>query len=422
MRFQTAIVKVSSPKVHGVGLSSEQQSRRVVLRAVPVVAALAVLTTGTAAAQPALPSSPFGGLTYTVNVQQPGEESDGYIYYTSGVSAAALVPGLGTIAGLLPGGQPANVIADRSGREIKRYEPPAGQDVSNFRTQIYQGRKVLTWWQGSTVAGHGSGVGIIADENFNVLATVDPGGAGADVHEFRLTPDGHALLTSYPQVTADLTAIGGPVDGKLFDTVAVVIDVATGKQLLRWSAAEHVPLADSQTTGKLGGDVYDPYHMNSISLDPSGNLVVSLRNTSAVYDVDPHTGDILWQLGGKNPTLTASPDIEFAFQHDAEFTDDSTLRLFNNNSSGLETRGPSSVEWIRIDPVAKTATLVRNQQHPSGLTTFAMGNAQSLPNGDTFVSWGMTPRISEFSPSGELVYDATLPFGTYRAYFDTLPS
>ncbi|MEV6099573.1 hypothetical protein [Nocardia sp. NPDC051981] len=51
-----------------------------------------------------------------------------------------------------------------------------------------------------------------------------------------------------------------------------------------------------------------------------------------------------------------------------------------------------------------------------------MGNAQALPNGNTLVSWGMTPRISEFTPSGELVYDAVLPFGSYRAYLDSLPS
>ncbi|MFX0575794.1 arylsulfotransferase family protein [Nocardia nepalensis] len=405
--------------------SEVRQSPGVAWRRLPIslaaTAALVAAATGSAAADPVLPSVPFGGLAYTVNVERPGV-SDGYLYYTAGVSAAALVPGLGTVARALPSGKPANIIADRSGKEIKRYEPPAGQDVSNFRTQTYQGRKVLTWWQGSTVVGHGAGVGIIADENFDVRTTVDPGGAGADVHEFRLTPDGHALLTSYPQVDADLTAIGGPKNGKMFDSVAVVMDVASGKELFRWSAAEHVPLADSQTSGNLNSDVYDPYHMNSISLDPSGNLVVSLRNTAAVYDVDPYTGDIRWQLGGKHPTLAADPGVEFAFQHDAEFTDATTLRLFNNNSDGQESRGHSSAEWINIDLAANRATLLRNQEHPEGLVSFAMGNVEALPNGNTLVCWGMAPHISEFTPTGDLVYDATLPFGTYRAYLDTYPS
>ncbi|MGW5226894.1 hypothetical protein ACWEP5_18315 [Nocardia niigatensis] len=67
-------------------------------------------------------------------------------------------------------------------------------------------------------------------------------------------------------------------------------------------------------------------------------------------------------------------------------------------------------------------SLIRNQEHPDGLVTPAMGNAQTLPNGDTFVSWGITLRISEFTPSGDLVYDAVLPFGTYRACLAPLPS
>ncbi len=386
-----------------------------------VASVVVIAGAGPAGASPFVPNSLYGGPSYEVNVER-SEESAGYLFYTSGVSAAALVPELGDVLEALPGGRPANIVADRSGHELRRYTPPAGQGVANFRSQTYRGNKVLTWWQGSTEAGHGTGVGYIADEDFHVIATVDPGAAGADVHEFRLTPDGHALLTSYPQVPADLSAIGGPENGKVFDSVAIVMDVESGRELFRWSALDHILLTDTEAPGLLpGGKVYDPFHMNSVSLDPAGNLVLSLRNTSAVYNVDPRTGAINWQLGGKHPTLTAGPGVRFAFQHDAEFTDDTTLRLFNNNSSGTETRGRSSVQWISIDPVAGQATLVRNQEHPDGLVAAAMGSAQSLPNGNTLVGWGIVPRISEFTPTGELVYDATLPFGTYRAYLDAWP-
>jgi hypothetical protein len=46
------------------------------------------------------------------------------------------------------------------------------------------------------------------------------------------------------------------------------------------------------------------------------------------------------------------------------------------------------------------------------------GNAQTTPNGDLFVGWGELPYISEFSPSGHLLFNAQLPAGvsTYRAY------
>ncbi|MCX4092696.1 arylsulfotransferase family protein [Nocardia sp. alder85J] len=391
------------------------------LRTAMMAAALSAVTAlpATAAAEPLLPSSPIGALTYTVRVNKP-EGGPGYIYYTTGLSAAAVVPGLSRILSDVPVARPANVVLDKSGRELWRYDPPAGQDVSNFRAQTYQGERVLTWWQGTSQSGHGAGVDYIADEHGHVIRTLTPGdGLDADVHEFRLTPDGRALITSYRRQTADLTAIGGPANGTMLDAIASVVDVATGRVLFRWSAAEHVPLADTTEPDTLsGGGDYDPYHMNSISLDPRGNLLISLRNTSAVYDVDIRSGAIDWQLGGKHSTLDLGPGIEFAYQHDAEFADADTVRLFDNNSSGSHTLGHSSVEWIRVDPREHRATLVRNQPHPDGLVAFAMGDAQGLDNGDTFVGWGMAPHISEFSPAGDLVYDAALPMGTYRAYLE----
>ncbi|MFC9435240.1 arylsulfotransferase family protein [Nocardia sp. NPDC057030] len=372
-----------------------------------------------AASLPLLPTPPIGTASYTVEVDRSGN-APAYIFYTAGVSAAALVPAVGAALAGLPGGAPANVIADRSGREIWRYTPPPGLGVANFRTQTYRGQPVLTWWQGTTVGGHGSGVDYLADDHYRIIATVTPGpGLSSDVHEFRLTPDGRALITAYREVAADLTAIGGPRDGTMFDCIASVVDVATNEVLFQWSAAAHIPLTDTLVPGLLPGNTsYDPYHMNSIALDPAGDLVVSLRNTSAVYDIDIRTGAINWQLGGQNSSFELGPGVQFGFQHDAEFSDPATLRLFDNNSSGPSTLGPSGVQWIRLDLDARRATLVRNQTHPSGLVTVAMGNAQGLPNGNTLVSWGVVPRISEFSPVGELVYDATLPFGTYRAYSD----
>lgn len=389
---------------------------------VAALAGIAVLASTAAATAGPLPSFPVGAPVYTVNVNDPSG-SDGDIFYTTGESAAAVLPDLGGVMSLLPDSQSANVIRDKAGHVVWRYQPPPGQDVSNFRTQMYHGHRVLTWWQGSDAGGHGYGEDYIADDHYRIIEALTPGGGlTSDVHEFRLTPDGHALITAYRPVTADLSAIGGPTRGTMYDCIASVVDVATKKVLFRWDAMRHVPITDTEEPGKLpGSTAYDPFHMNSISLDPHGNLLISMRNTSAVYDVDAHTGAINWVLGGKRPTLASGPGVEFAFQHDAEFAGPDTVRLFNDNSSGTSNRGLSSVQWIHVDPATHRATLVRNQTHPAGLVAFAMGNAQGLPDGDTFVGWGMAPHISEFSPDGRLVYDASLPSGTYRAYLDAWP-
>ena len=50
-----------------------------------------------------------------------------------------------------------------------------------------------------------------------------------------------------------------------------------------------------------------------------------------------------------------------------------------------------------------------------------MGNAQRLPNGNTFICWGYTnPNITEVTANGTIVFEMTLPTGdiTYRATKD----
>ena len=66
----------------------------------------------------------------------------------------------------------------------------------------------------------------------------------------------------------------------------------------------------------------------------------------------------------------------------------------------------------------KAATLVAANNQPEGLPAGSQGNAQTTGNGDLFVGWGALPYFSEFSPSGQLLFNAEFPAGvnTYRAY------
>ena len=73
---------------------------------------------------------------------------------------------------------------------------------------------------------------------------------------------------------------------------------------------------------------------------------------------------------------------------------------------------------VQLDLQTHVATLIRSDNQPEGLTAGVMGNAQTTRNGDMLVGWGSLPYISEFSPSGKLLFNAELPTGiaTYRAY------
>lgn len=364
------------------------------------------------AAAPASSEVSASSLGYTVNVNDP-RGAPGYVFFVSGTTAAN--PG---------GGAPKAailVIADKSGRVVWQRELPAGQTAGNLRVQNYRGRPVLTWWQGFKQGGHGLGLSYIADEHYNVVETVTPGGElSSDIHEFRLTPDGHALITSYQEVVTDLSAVGGPQDGRIYDCIASVVDIERRQTLFQWNALDHVPVSESPAKYSPG-QVLDPYHMNSIALDPDGNLLISMRALSTVFNVDPRTGAVNWRLGGGQSTFRLGDGVEFAYQHDVEMPDANTITLFDNHFEGNagQTSGgsvPSSLKWIRLDRAARTASLIRAQPHPDKLSSGAMGNLQQLPAGGTFSGWGTAGHIAEFAADGTMLYDVALTGGTYRAY------
>ena len=55
---------------------------------------------------------------------------------------------------------------------------------------------------------------------------------------------------------------------------------------------------------------------------------------------------------------------------------------------------------------------------PIAIATASQGNAQTTGDGDLFVGWGALPYVSEFDPTGRLIFNAEFPAGvnTYRAY------
>jgi len=325
-------------------------------------------------------------------------------------------PGLIVLAPFGPsGGQAGAVISEDSGAVVWEH-PLAGLEIYNFKVQTYQGRPVLTWWQGKIVNGHGVGSYVIADGSYRPIAQVRAGnGLQADLHEFLLTPQGTALLTAYIPTHADLSSVGGSKQGAITDAVFQEVDIATGRVLLQWSSLDHIPLAESYWP--LSRTSWDYVHLNSIDVDIDGQLLVSSRNTHTVYKIDRHSGQIVWRLGGKHSDFVMGPGAAFAWQHDARRQRDATLTIFDNQ--GTPHGGPQSRAIVlAVDERRRTARLRRQFLHPLALQASSLGSVQMLPNGNIFVGWGAEPFVSEFSPSGKLLFDARLGthYSSYRAF------
>jgi hypothetical protein len=319
------------------------------------------------------------------------------------------------------------IISD-TGKVIWFHPLPAGQIADDFRAQTYLGQPVLTWFQSGGGLG---GTDYIYDDRYRQIATVRAGnGYLTDFHEFLITPWNTALILADDLTTANLTSIGGPADQMVVDGIVQEIDIRTGRVLFQWDSADHVPYRDSQVPRPGSADIaWDWFHINAVHLDTDGNLLIDARNTWTTYKVSLRTGAVIWELGGKQSsfTLRAAPgqvldsDGEiFAWQHDPEALGGGLYTWFDDEAgaAGGLLLAHSRAVTVRLDLATHVATLIKSDNQPEGLVAGAEGNAQTMADGDLFVGWGVLPYISEFSPSGTLLFNAQFPAGvsTYRAY------
>jgi len=309
------------------------------------------------------------------------------------------------------------LVVDERGEPIW-YLPRAGVATANLRAQSYQGKPVLTWWEGDIIVppGYGRGEYIAVDASYRESWRLRAAnGLQGDLHEFVITSAGTALLTAYLEVPADLRAVGGPNNGTILDCAVQEVDIATGRALLDWRAHDHVALSESRAVFQAG-QPFDFFHANSVGEDHDGNLLVSARNTWAVYKLDRHTGEVLWRFGGKNSTFELGPGVQFSWQHDARRAPDGSVTLFDDAADPPE-EPQSRALVLMLDETQRSATVLRSYAH-SRRRAASQGSMQLLANGNAFVGWGALPYMSEFDQGGDVVFDATIANGrqSYRAY------
>ena len=296
---------------------------------------------------------------------------------------------------------------------------PPGPKVGNVEVERYRGRPVLTWWYGRAggdVVTNPSG-DVIMNRSYQRVATVHAGyGYATDEHDFQLTSTGTAYLDSEVLTEGNLSGVGGPARGRVADYVLQEVDVKTGKVLWEWHALGHVPIDASYQGYTAGEPFYDYFHLNSIQQLPSGNLLISARDTCALYEISRSTGKVIWTLGGKHSSFQMGPGTTFWWQHDARLHG-STLSLFDDGALP-QRESQSSAEFLRVDTATRKVSLIKRFTHTPPLLAGAGGSTELLPNGNVFVGWGTQPEFTEFSPSGRQIFNGTYPLrvGSYRAF------
>ena len=267
---------------------------------------------------------------------------------------------------------------------------------------------------------------IILDSTLTPVDTFQCGnGYYADVHDFKLLPNGHAVLIATDPEPVDMSQYGGDPNATVLGCIVQELD-ASKNVIFQWRSWDYIPITDSYFD--LTGRTVDYFHQNAIDIDLDGNFLLSSRNLSQIIKIDRNTGNIIWKLGGKDNDFTFinehdenSPNY-FSYQHDIAVLPNGNITLFDN---GNQHSPPHSraVEY-KLDQVTKTAELVWDYRHSPDIFANAMGSVQRLPNGNTLIGWGgagssaVNPILTEVHPDNSVAFELSFPAGqtSYRAF------
>ncbi len=293
-----------------------------------------------------------------------------------------------------------------------------------------------------------------------------------DLHELIQLPNGNRMELATPTRSCatsgspDACPFGrpGPTPPAFFPTVTnhsyvdcVVQEVGpSGNLVWSWDAKDHVQFMENkiQNAVTIGGNQYaDVYHCNSIDVDPSGkDVMVSLRDTSSVYDINQATGKIIWKLTGASPPTAASDIVNdgahvfkttdnISGQHDARFqsSDNSgtvDVSLFDDHSSCTppSTCPPAApaqaLQYRIVNSATPSVTRTFMYAAPDGNPSAATGSFRrySVTGGDNVIGWGFHGgagmTMSEVNNAMQPLLTFTFPNGlyTYRVQkVSTLP-
>ncbi|UCD51024.1 MAG: aryl-sulfate sulfotransferase [Phycisphaerales bacterium] len=280
--------------------------------------------------------------------------------------------------------------------------------------------------------GGGDVVHMVMDPDFGEIESIQMGnGYTAEAHDFQMLPNGHVLLFGYYLTQMDLSALveGGYPNALVSGGVVQELD-ADRDVVFQWRTWDHYSL-EEMSWRRADRPIVSQFHLNTINMDVDGNIL--LATPVWVKKIDRQTGEIIWHLGGdENEFAFVGVDHEEASGH---FGGHAFYRLGNGNvliydGGNRDGTRSSKVHEYKLDEESKTAEFVWTYTPDPPVYGWHRGNAQRLPNGNTFIGWGGDgsdhgPACTEVTPEGEKVFELFFDHPSvesYRAFRLPLPT
>ncbi|MDB4859622.1 aryl-sulfate sulfotransferase [Candidatus Marinimicrobia bacterium] len=234
---------------------------------------------------------------------------------------------------------------------------------------------------------------IIADQTMTEIDSVQCTQGLTDFHDIIITDNDSYILQSYDSKVMDLTNFGASQFEVVRDILRIQEFDFDHNLIFNWDASEHLDFNDyAHFILSTNSNDIIWMHGNSIDVDYDNNLILSNRRSSEIIKINRITGDIIWIMGGpmNEFQILDDPNDGVKYQHDVTRLENGNLLVFDNRTftNNLQTNNISRVAEYELDEINKTARLVWQFQNPYDYTSRAMGSAQRLANGNTFINWG----------------------------------
>ena len=262
------------------------------------------------------------------------------------------------------------------------------------------------------------------------------GRLGSPHHDVTALGDGRVIYPNREVLVFDDSANGGSAQTRFVVDTLRVLDPASGRSAQVWDAAAawDVLDPDQRLPGRERRDGREWTHLNSVSIGPRGNFILSLRARNQVISLSPDFRTLEWRLHGPDSDYEfPNPADRFYGQHTASQLANGNVLLFDNGWMRPEAEGGeySRALELRLDAAAGAAVKVWEYRTDPDTFSMALGSAYRLRNGNTLVNFATADRphapltVTEVDAAGNEVfrleslswpYSASRSASRYRAY------
>ena len=292
------------------------------------------------------------------------------------------------------------------------FEQLAPPDVAaNLRVQRSGAQRVLTWWQGPvTAAAFGLGEGVIADSLYRTIRTVHAGnGYTMDLHEF----DAHAasataLFTVYSPILVHLPGTPAGTLSPLLDAIVQEVDVRHRARDLGVARLRPHPARRLATRRPPTAPPTTPSTSTRSRPWPTGHVLVSARDTSAIYDIDRATGAHRVDARRQGEQLPARAAARTSTSSTTRrCCPERRVSLFDDEA-GPPQKAPSSRGLIlKLDLRRRTATVAcASIIAPADTSAQSEGSVQTLPRRQRVRRLRLDAVLLGVRADGRLLFDA----------------